>query len=88
MGLSLYRASGLIYLLSAPERSNQAERMVKFSRNDGCWSHGEQSDPAPVISTVLFGRFQSQGEADHANRILSAMRMQFGGHDEKQKGGA
>ncbi|SDH95405.1 phosphogluconate dehydrogenase (NAD(+)-dependent, decarboxylating) [Nitrosomonas sp. Nm132] len=45
----------------------------------------DEGVPAPVISTALFGRFESQGEADYANRILSAMRKQFGGHDEKQK---
>lgn len=45
----------------------------------------DEGVPAPVISTALFGRFESQGEADYADRILSAMRKQFGGHDEKQK---
>lgn len=47
----------------------------------------DEGVPAPVISAALFGRFESQGEADYANRILSAMRKQFGGHDEKQVGG-
>ncbi|HNP51240.1 6-phosphogluconate dehydrogenase [Nitrosomonas aestuarii] len=45
----------------------------------------DEGVPAPVISAALFGRFESQGEADYADRILSAMRKQFGGHDEKQK---
>ena len=48
----------------------------------------DEGVPAPVISAALFGRFESQGEADYADRILSAMRKQFGGHDEKQKDGA
>lgn len=48
----------------------------------------DEGVPAPVISAALFGRFESQGEADYANRILSAMRKQFGGHAEKQKDGA
>ena len=39
--------------------------------------------PAPVISAALFGRFSSQGEADYADKLLSAMRKQFGGHVEK-----
>ncbi len=39
--------------------------------------------PAPVISAALFGRFASRGEAEYADRLLSAMRKQFGGHDEK-----
>jgi 6-phosphogluconate dehydrogenase len=43
----------------------------------------DEGVPAPVISAALFGRFESQGEANYADRILSAMRKQFGGHDEK-----
>ena len=39
--------------------------------------------PAPVLTTALFERFSSRGEADFANRVLSAMRKQFGGHAEK-----
>ena len=41
--------------------------------------------PTPVIIAALFGRFASRGNADYANRVLSAMRKQFGGHDEKKK---
>jgi len=37
----------------------------------------------PVLTTALFERFSSRGEADFANRLLSAMRKQFGGHAEK-----
>src|SRR5690606_34263914 len=43
----------------------------------------DQGVPAPVISAALFARFTSRGNDDYANRILSAMRKQFGGHDEK-----
>ena len=39
--------------------------------------------PAPVLTTALYQRFTSRGEADFADRLLSAMRKQFGGHDEK-----
>ena len=39
--------------------------------------------PAPVLTTALFERFSSRGEADFGNRVLSAMRRQFGGHVEK-----
>ena len=39
---------------------------------------------APVIATALFDRFISQGSADYTNKLLSAMRKQFGGHDEKK----
>ncbi len=37
-----------------------------------------------MLSTALFERFTSRGEADFADRILSAMRKEFGGHDEKK----
>ncbi|HET7114376.1 MAG TPA: decarboxylating 6-phosphogluconate dehydrogenase [Pyrinomonadaceae bacterium] len=43
----------------------------------------EEGAPVPVLSTALFSRFSSRGEADFANRVLSAMRKQFGGHVEK-----
>jgi 6-phosphogluconate dehydrogenase len=39
--------------------------------------------PAPVLATALFARFASRGEDDFANRVLSAMRLQFGGHAER-----
>jgi 6-phosphogluconate dehydrogenase len=44
----------------------------------------DEGVPAPVISAALFGRFASQGEADYADKLLSAMRKQFGGHIEKK----
>jgi len=40
--------------------------------------------PAPVITASLFERFESRGEGDFAAKILSAMRSEFGGHDEKK----
>ena len=43
----------------------------------------DEGVPAPVITTALFSRFESRGDADYADRLLSAMRKQFGGHDEK-----
>ncbi len=43
----------------------------------------EESVPADVLTTALYSRFTSRGEADFANRVLSAMRKQFGGHAEK-----
>jgi len=42
--------------------------------------------PAPVLTTALYERFTSRGEADYADRLLSAMRNEFGGHDEKPAG--
>jgi 6-phosphogluconate dehydrogenase len=44
----------------------------------------EEGAPVPVLSAALFQRFSSRGEADFANKILSAMRFQFGGHHEKK----
>jgi 6-phosphogluconate dehydrogenase (decarboxylating) len=41
--------------------------------------------PAPILTTALYQRFMSRGEADFADRVLSAMRFGFGGHEE-QKG--
>ncbi|MES2407359.1 MAG: decarboxylating 6-phosphogluconate dehydrogenase [Pseudomonadota bacterium] len=46
----------------------------------------DEGVPAPVINAALFERFASRGDADYANRVLSAMRKQFGGHDEKKAG--
>jgi 6-phosphogluconate dehydrogenase len=43
----------------------------------------DESVPVPVLATALFARFSSRGEADFANRVLSAMRFEFGGHTEK-----
>jgi 6-phosphogluconate dehydrogenase len=43
----------------------------------------ESTAPAPVLTTSLFQRFVSRGEDDFADKLLSAMRFQFGGHLEK-----
>ena len=43
----------------------------------------EEGVPVPVLSAALFQRFSSRGEADFANKVLSAMRLQFGGHVEQ-----
>src|SRR6187455_1459751 len=44
----------------------------------------EEGIPAPVLTTALYSRFASRNMDDFANRLLSAMRKQFGGHDEKR----
>ena len=44
------------------------------------------SAPAPVLGAALFQRFSSRGEAMFADKVLSAMRFQFGGHHEKEAG--
>jgi 6-phosphogluconate dehydrogenase len=45
----------------------------------------DESVPAPVLSAALYQRFSSRGEAEFADKILSAMRFAFGGHLEKPK---
>jgi 6-phosphogluconate dehydrogenase len=53
---------------------------------EGRWTIAAAIDegvPAPVLTTALYERFSSRGEADFANRLLSAMRYAFGGHREK-----
>jgi 6-phosphogluconate dehydrogenase len=43
----------------------------------------DEAVPVPVLSAALYARFSSRGEADFANKMLSAMRYAFGGHVEK-----
>jgi 6-phosphogluconate dehydrogenase len=43
----------------------------------------DEGVPTPVLTTALYERFSSRGEADYQNKLLSAMRYQFGGHIEK-----
>jgi 6-phosphogluconate dehydrogenase len=55
---------------------------------EGRWTVAAALDegvPAPVISASLFSRFQSRGNAGYADRVLSAMRKQFGGHEETKE---
>ncbi|MBL8908291.1 MAG: decarboxylating 6-phosphogluconate dehydrogenase [Rhizobiales bacterium] len=44
----------------------------------------DEAVPANVLTTALYERFSSRGEADFADKLLSAMRFQFGGHIEKK----
>jgi 6-phosphogluconate dehydrogenase len=53
---------------------------------EGCWTLKAAIDegvPALVLSTALTQRFASRGDEDFANKLLTAMRYQFGGHEEK-----
>jgi len=45
----------------------------------------DEAVPVPVLSTALYQRFTSRGEADYQDKLLSAMRFQFGGHVEKPR---
>src|SRR5262249_19184423 len=55
-------------------------------RGEGRWTIHAAVDaggPADDLDAALFPRFTSRGGADFANRLLAAMRKEFGGHDEK-----
>jgi len=74
-------------LLDDPGLKNYAGRVS--DSGEGRWTIAaaiDQSVPVPVLSAALHERFSSQGGADFANRVLSAMRRRFGGHEEKKKG--
>jgi 6-phosphogluconate dehydrogenase len=43
----------------------------------------DEAEPAPVLTTALYERFTSRGDADYQDKLLSAMRFGFGGHIEK-----
>jgi len=66
-------------------------RLAKFGgrvsdSGEGRWTIKAAIDegvPVPVLTTALYERFSSRGEADYADRLLSAMRFGFGGHLEK-----
>ena len=71
-------------LMQDPDLSNFAGRVS--DSGEGRWTIKAAIDeavPAPVLTTALYERFSSRGEGDFANKILSAMRYQFGGHVEK-----
>jgi 6-phosphogluconate dehydrogenase len=54
---------------------------------EGRWTIQASIDegvPSPVLTTALYQRFSSRGEADFADKVLSAMRHAFGGHEEKK----
>jgi 6-phosphogluconate dehydrogenase len=74
-----------IALLDDPDLKNFAGRVS--DSGEGRWTLAAAIDeavPVPVISAALFGRFESRGDADYADRLLSALRKQFGGHQEKR----
>ena len=46
----------------------------------------DEAVPANILAAALFGRFSSRGQAEFQNRVLSAMRLEFGGHVERTPG--
>jgi len=85
-------ASWLLDLTAASLADDPA--LAKFAgrvsdSGEGRWTIKAAIDeavPAPVLTAALYERFASRGEADFANKLLSAMRFQFGGHLEKASG--
>jgi 6-phosphogluconate dehydrogenase len=83
-------ASWLLDLTAAalqqnPELTGIAGRVS--DSGEGRWTLKAAIDegvPAPILSTAIAERFASRGEEDFANRVLSAMRFEFGGHQEKR----
>ena len=74
-------------LLQDPNLSRFAGRVS--DSGEGRWTIKAAIDeavPAPVLTAALYERFSSRGEADFANKLLSAMRYEFGGHLEKSDG--
>mgnify|MGYP001565140372 CR=1 FL=1 len=81
-----------VALLESPDLAKFAGRVS--DSGEGRWTIAAAVDeavPAPVLSAALYERFGSRGEADFADKVLSALRYEFGGHEEKaaaKKGGA
>jgi 6-phosphogluconate dehydrogenase len=72
-------------LVEDPELKNFAGRVS--DSGEGRWTVDAAIDegvPANVLSAALFARFSSRGQADFADKVLSAMRFEFGGHLEKK----
>jgi 6-phosphogluconate dehydrogenase len=71
-------------LLDSPDLAKFAGHVS--DSGEGRWTIAaaiDESVPAPVLSAALYERFSSRGEDDFAEKVLSALRYQFGGHDEK-----
>jgi 6-phosphogluconate dehydrogenase len=76
--------------LAADPKLSQFEGHVSDS-GEGRWTIKAAIDegvPVPVLTTALYERFTSRGEADYQDKLLSAMRFGFGGHLEKKGGKA
>jgi 6-phosphogluconate dehydrogenase len=70
----------------SPDLSDFAGRVS--DSGEGRWTSIAAIDegvPAPVLTAALYERFSSRGLDDFADKVLSAMRKQFGGHDEKKQ---
>jgi 6-phosphogluconate dehydrogenase len=77
-----------IALLEQPDLAKFSGRVA--DSGEGRWTVTaaiDESTPAPVLSAALYQRFTSRGEADFGDKLLSALRFQFGGHLEETSGG-
>jgi 6-phosphogluconate dehydrogenase len=74
-----------IALLKSPDLANFSGRVS--DSGEGRWTilaAIDEGAPAEVLTAALYERFASRGEADFANKLMSAMRYEFGGHVEKK----
>jgi 6-phosphogluconate dehydrogenase len=74
-----------IALVKSPKLTDFSGRVS--DSGEGRWTIQaaiDEGTPAPVLTSALYERFTSRGEADFANKLLSAMRFEFGGHNEKK----
>ncbi len=74
-----------IALVKSPELADFSGRVS--DSGEGRWTvlaAIDEGAPAHVLTASLFERFDSRGDADFANKLLSAMRFEFGGHEEKK----
>ena len=74
-------------LIKNPDLANFSGRVS--DSGEGRWTIKAAIDeavPAHVLTAALYERFSSRGEADFADKLLSAMRYEFGGHLEKSAG--
>jgi 6-phosphogluconate dehydrogenase len=72
-------------LAKSPDLADFAGRVS--DSGEGRWTIAAAVDegvPAHVLTAALYERFSSRGEADFADKLLSAMRLEFGGHAEKK----
>jgi 6-phosphogluconate dehydrogenase len=71
-------------LLDSPDLAGYSARVA--DSGEGRWTIKAAVDetvPVPVLTAAVYARFSSRGEGDYASRILSAMRVAFGGHGQK-----
>jgi 6-phosphogluconate dehydrogenase len=74
-----------ISLLEEPSLDKFSQKVS--DSGEGRWTIAaaiDQGTPAPVLSAALYSRFSSRGNDEFASKVLSAMRYQFGGHQEQQ----